>query len=49
MPCSEDISCLELDDTKTVLEILTYLSPEKMHVEVKVFLNAFYSEKKMKK
>jgi ATPase subunit of ABC transporter with duplicated ATPase domains len=50
MPCSEDISYLDqcyssLDDTKTVLETLTDLSPEKTHAEIRDFLNDFLFRK----
>jgi ATPase subunit of ABC transporter with duplicated ATPase domains len=50
---SEDISYLDqcyssLDGTKTVLETLADLSPEKTHAEIRDFLNDFYSGK-MKK
>lgn len=46
MPRFEDISYLDqcyssLDDTKTVLETLTDLSPEKTHAEIRDFLNDF--------
>jgi ATPase subunit of ABC transporter with duplicated ATPase domains len=50
MPRSEDISYLDqcyssLDDTKTVLETLIDLSPEKPYAEIRDFLNDFLFRK----
>ncbi|OEG70337.1 antibiotic ABC transporter ATP-binding protein [Candidatus Endomicrobiellum trichonymphae] len=50
LPHSEDIGYLDqcyssLDETKTVLETLTDLSPEKTHAEIRDFLNDFLFRK----